>query len=462
MKRTMSREVDLTNGALFKKLLIVALPLICTNILQVLFNVADVAVVGVFRGDDAVAGVGANTSLIHLITNMFIGLATGASVVLARYIGQRDKERAERLVGTAIFISVIIGVGLIFIGMFFAETFLTWMNCDPEILDLAALYLRVYFIGMPIVMLYNFSAGILRAVGDTFRPMLFLIIAGVVNVGLNVFFVTVCNMSVEGVAIATVVSQAVSAVLTLVVMIKGEGYSKLKFKHLRVYKKEFKEIIKVGLPSGVQASMFSISNVIIQSTINTFLKVGTTANAIATQFDTFVGQAGSGVAIANMSVVSQNYGAQKIKRIKKSILYAVGTVVCINLFIGLMVVLFAEPLCRTMTEDPMVIEMAKVRINILCLTFALGGTMDVLTYSLRSLGKSTTAMVISILFICVFRIVWMNTFYLLNPTFAMIYYSYPISWALSVIVDIILLLPTIKVLSKKFSYRSKGEEVCLP
>lgn len=457
MQKAIRREIDLTSGSLLKKLLVVALPLILTNILQVLFNVADVAVIGIFKGDDAVAGVGANTSLIHLITNVFIGLATGASVVLAKYIGQKDLERARKLVGTAILISVIIGVALIFVGLFFAETFLTWMNCDPEILNLAALYLRVYFIGMPIIMLYNFSAGILRAVGDTLRPMLYLVLGGVINVGLNVFFVTVCDMSVDGVAIATVVSQAVSALLATIAMIRSDGYSKLQFKHLRVYKAELKEIIKVGLPSGLQASMFSISNVIIQSTINTFLKVGTTANAIASQFDSFVAQAGSGVAMANMSIVSQNYGAQKINRIKKAILYAVGTVMCINVCMGLFMVLFADPLCRTMTQDPVVIELAKVRLNILCSTFVIGGVMDVLTFSLRSLGKSTTAMVISILFICVFRIIWINTFYLLNPTFAMIYYSYPISWLLSVIVDIIFLTITIKHLTKKFAINSNGE-----
>lgn len=444
MQKTAKHEIDLTTGPLFKKLLIVAVPLILTNILQLLFNAADVAVVGIFKGDDAVAAVGANTALINLIINLFVGLGAGASVVLAKYVGQGNKERAEKLVGTAILLSVIIGVGLSFVGVFGAKTFLTWMNCDPLILDQAALYLRIYFIGMPIIMLYNFAAGVLRAVGDTLRPMLFLLLGGFINVGLNVFFVTVCNMSVDGVAIATITSQAVSAVLALVIMFKSEGYSKLSLKRLRIYKSEFIEILKVGLPSGIQASMFSISNVLIQSTVNTFLKVGTTANAVAHQFDAFVAMTGNGVALASMSVVSQNYGAKNVGRIKRAIMLAVATVLVADTFVGGIILLLAEPLCRIMTEDAAVIELAITRMTIMCLTFCIGGVMDVLTYSLRALGKSTTAMVISILFVCVFRIVWLNTFYLLNPTFAMIYYSYPISWLMSIIVDVIFLIPTIR------------------
>lgn len=448
MQKTAKHEIDLTTGPLFKKLLIVSIPLILTNILQLLFNAADVAVVGIFKGDDAVAAVGANTALINLIINLFVGLGAGASVVLAKYVGQGNKERAEKLVGTAILLSVIIGVCLSFVGVFGAKTFLTWMNCDPRILDQAALYLRIYFIGMPIIMLYNFASGVLRAVGDTLRPMLFLLLGGVINVGLNVFFITACDMSVDGVAIATVVSQAVSAVLALVIMFKSDGYSKLSLKRLKIYKSEFVEILKVGLPSGIQASMFSISNVLIQSTVNTFLKVGTTANAVAHQFDAFVAMAGNGVALASMSVVSQNYGAKSVKRIKRAIMLAIATVIVTDMVVGGLILLLAQPLCRIMTQDPAVIELAVTRMTIMCLTFAIGGTMDVLTYSLRALGKSTTAMVISILFVCVFRIVWLETFYLLNPTFAMIYYSYPISWFMSIIVDVLFLIPTIKRIEK--------------
>ena len=447
MQKTGKHEIDFTTGSLFKKLLIVAIPLILTNMLQLLFNAADVAVVGIFDGDDAVAAVGANTALINLIINLFVGLGAGASVVLSKYVGERNKEQAHKLVGTSVLLSVIIGVGLSFVGIFGAKTFLTWMNCDPKILDKAALYLRIYFIGMPIIMLYNFASGLLRAVGDTLRPMIFLLLGGVINVVLNI---VLCyfGLSVAGVAIATVVSQCVSAVLALIVMFKSNGYCKLSFNKLKIYKSEFVEILKVGLPSGIQASMFSISNVLIQSTVNTFMKVGTTANAIAQQFDAFVSMTGNGVAHASMTVISQNYGAKDVKRIVKSIFLGIGTAIVADFLVGGIILALAEPLCRIMTSNPAVIELAKVRMTIMCLTFGIGNVMDVLTYALRALGKSTTAMVISILFVCVFRIIWLNTFYLLNPTFAMIFYSYPISWFMSIVVNMLFLVPTINKIKK--------------
>ena len=375
--------------------------------------------------------------------------------MLAKYVGQNDKERANKLVGTAVLLSVIIGVGLSFVGIFGAKTFLMWMNCDPVFLDKAALYLRIYFVGMPIIMLYNFSAGILRAVGDTLRPMLFLLLGGIINLGLNVLLCYI-GWSVAGVAIATIASQFVSAVLALIIMIKGDGFSKLDFKHLKIYKSEFKEILKVGLPSGIQASMFSISNVLIQSTVNTFMKVGTTANAVAHQFDTFVAMTGNGIALASMSVVSQNYGAKNMSRVKKSIFYAIGAVLVADYIVGAIILLLAEPLCRIMTADPAIIELAKVRMTIMCLTFSIGGVMDVLTYALRALGKSTTAMVISILFVCVFRVIWINSFYLLNPTFPMIFYSYPISWFMSIVVDLLFLVPTIKKINNDITRQNGG------
>lgn len=452
-------EVDLTKGPIFKKLIKFAIPLILTNMLQLLFNATDVAVLGIFAGDDAVGAVGANTSLINLLINLFVGIGAGASVVLSKYVGQGEKEKANKLVGTAILISVIIGVFLSFVGFFGAKTFLTWMNCDEKIIDGAALYLKIYFLGMPVIMLYNFAAGLLRAVGDTFRPMLFLILAGIVNVGLNVFFVTVCNMTVEGVAIATVIAQAISAILALIVMLKGDGYSRLYINKLKLYKEEFVEIIKVGLPSGIQASMFSISNVLIQSTVNTFGAVATTANTVAQQFDAFVALMGNSLALANMSFVSQNYGALKPDRIVKAIKQSCLIVCTAVLGFGLIMLSVAEPLCRIMTDDPEVLKLALVRMTILCTTFFLGNLMDVLTYALRGVGKSTTAMIISIFFVCVFRIIWLNTFYLLNPTFEMIYISYPISWSLSMIVDLLVLIPVIKKIKIMASEKDKQTQI---
>ena len=449
MLKTANRELNLTQGPLLKQLLIVALPLVVTNILQLLFNAADVAVISIFRGEESMASVGATTALIHLITNLFVGLGAGSSVVLAKFVGQNNMSRSRKLVGTSVLLSLILGVILLFVGVVGAREFLIWMNCDVTLLDKATTYLTIYFLGMPIIMLYNFCAGILRAVGDTFRPMIFLIISGVANVGLNVFFVVVCGMDVEGVAIATVASQGISAVLCLMVMFKGEGFSKFSLKHFRIYKEELKEIIKVGLPSGVQASMFSISNVIIQSTINAFGAIYTAGNTVAIQFEGFVGMAGNSVSVANMSIVSQNYGAKNKKRIKQSIIFASITATVVNYTIGIPMVLFANQVCSIMTSDLAVIEIAKIRLTIMCLTFAIGSVMDTLTYALRSLGKSTTAMVISIFFVCVFRIVWLNSIYLLNPIYEMIFYSYPISWSMCIVVNLIFLIPTIKKIKEK-------------
>jgi Na+-driven multidrug efflux pump len=256
-------------------------------------------------------------------------------------------------------------------------------------------------------------------------------------------------MDVEGVAIATVVSQGISAVLCLIVMFKGDGFSKFSLKYFRIYKEELKEIIKVGLPSGLQASMFSISNVIIQSTINAFGAIYTAGNTVAIQFEGFVCMAGNSVAIANMSIVSQNYGARNKKRIIRSMFYAGITASVVDYIIGIPVVLFADQICSIMTNDPVIIEIAKIRLNIMCLTFVTGAIMDTLTYALRSLGKSTTAMVISIIFVCVFRIVWLNTVYLLNPTFEMIFWSYPISWTLCMIANLFFVVPAIKKIKEK-------------
>lgn len=449
MTKQKQYETDLTNGPIFKKLVIFALPLVFTNILQILFNAADVAVLGIFVGDDAVAAVGANTSLSHLIVNFFIGLAGGASVVLSKYVGAQNRERAKRIVGTSVVLGVTIGFIALVIGVLGARTFLTWMNCPLEILDKATTYLTIYCMGMPIILLYNFTAGILRAVGDTFRPMLFLLIGGTANVILNVFFVTVCNMTVEGVAIATVASQGISAFLCIVVMLKSDGYSKLLFKYLKIDKAELFEIIRIGVPTGIQACMFSISNVIIQTTINAYGDVGIAGNTISQQFEGIITMLGSSIALANMSFVSQNFGAQDKERIKKCILVAIAIIAVAVPIAGLMLYLVGEKLCYIMTDSAQVVEHALVRLNMFCATMAIGNIMDVVNYALRGLGRSATAMFVSIIFVCVFRIVWLNSVYLLNPTFAMIFYSYPVSWALCLITSGIYLISVIKKIKSK-------------
>lgn len=443
MTSVAKHEMDLTTGSILKKLIQFAIPIILMNMLQMLFNVADIAVLGMLVGDLEVGAVGATTSLISLIINLFIGLSVGTNVVLAKCVGERNTDKANRIVGTSVVMSLIIGVILSFVGYFGSETFLIWMDCDPILLDKSTLYLKIYFLGMPVIMLYNFMASIMRAVGDTLRPMIFLIIAGVVNVGLNVFFILVFDMSVDGVAIATVVSNGISSILAIIVAFKSKGYGKLRLRFLRIYKKEFFDIIKIGVPSGLQSSMFAISNVLIQTTINSFGAVGTTGSAVAAQFDGFVWQIGNSTSLGCMSFVSQNYGAGKIKRVKQVILRSIllGGVLC--LLLGGIMATFSTQLFGIMTDDPEVMIYAKQRFYILGLTYILCSTMDILNNSLRALGKSVTAMVITLCFVCGFRVLWLETFYLLNPTFIMIFISYPISWLMSLVVVIPVLLSLI-------------------
>lgn len=442
-------EMNMCEGKIFGKLVVYALPLVLTNVLQLLFNAADVAVLGIFVSDDAVAAVGATGALINLIIGLFVGLSVGANVLVARFSGEQNVDSAHKTVGTSVIVSLITGVILAFIGYFFAETFLEWTKCDPDVLDMATKYLKIYFIGMPIMMLYNFCASILRAVGDTMRPLIFLIIGGVVNIGLNIFFILVLDKTVEGVAIATVVSQGISAVLSVIVLLKGKGYAKLDLKKFRIYMPELKEMVRIGLPAGLQGCVFSISNVLIQSTINTFSKTYMTANTVASQFDGFIYNAMNAVALSCLAFVSQNYGARKFDRIRTVVRQSVLLVTVIGLVIGGGVILFSAQLCGLITDDPEIIRIAQNRLYILASTYFTCGIMDVLSNFMRGLGKSTTAMIVSLSGSCLFRIIWLKTVYLLNPTIEMVYIVYPISWVLTIGVYMIMYFPTLNHAKKE-------------
>lgn len=442
-------EMNMCEGKIFGKLVVYALPLVLTNVLQLLFNAADVAVLGIFVSDDAVAAVGATGALINLIIGLFVGLSVGANVLVARFSGEQNVDSAHKTVGTSVIVSLITGVILAFIGYFFAETFLEWTKCDPDVLDMATKYLKIYFIGMPIMMLYNFCASILRAVGDTMRPLIFLIIGGVVNIGLNIFFILVLDKTVEGVAIATVVSQGISAVLSIIVLLKGKGYAKLDMKKFKIYTPELKEMIRIGLPAGLQGCVFSISNVLIQSTINTFSKTYMTANTVASQFDGFIYNAMNAVALSCLAFVSQNYGAKKFDRIRTVVRQSVLLVTVIGLVIGGGVILFSAQLCGLITDDPEIIRIAQNRLYILASTYFTCGIMDVLSNFMRGLGKSTTAMIVSLSGSCLFRIIWLKTVYLLNPTIEMVYIVYPISWVLTIGVYMIMYFPTLNHAKKE-------------
>jgi len=442
-----SHEIDMTTGPIFSKILMFVLPLMASGILQLLFNAADVVVVGKFAGSLALAAVGSNGALINLFVNVFIGISTGANVLVARFYGSHDYEELSRSVHSAIAISSVLGIIVAILGIFLSTPVLTMMNTDPQVLPLASLYLRIYFLGVPATLVYNFGAAILRAVGDTERPLRFLIISGVVNVGLNLILVIVFHLDVAGVGIATAVSQYVSAFLVIRCLIQSDGIYQLRIKDIRFHKDMILRIIQIGIPAGLQSSVFSLSNVLIQSSINSFGYITMAANSAAGNIDGFIYISVNAVHHAGLSFTSQNYGAKRYDRIKRIFLLCCITTFSIGLIMGGLFNLFGSQLLSlyVSSSDPnhaAVIATGMVRLRILGLSYCLCGLMDTLTGLLRGLGKSWTSLIISIFGACVFRVVWIYTIFLLFRSLDVLYLSYPFSWIITLIVQIIVLVHT--------------------
>lgn len=429
-----AREMDLTKGSILKKLTIYSIPFIFANILQILFNTADIAVLGIFVGDDAVAAVGANSALSGLLVNLFVAFSIGSNVVLARYVGARDMDGARKTVGTSILLALIAGIILLVIGVPCSELFLKFMGCDPEILHMATVYLRIYFLGMPIMMLYNFCASILRAVGDTKRPLMYLAIGGAVNVVLNIFFVIVLKMTVEGVAIATITSQLISATLSIITLLKSDGYGCLKTKYLKISKEQLKQIMIIGVPSAFQSLAFNISNVMIQSKVNSFGAVGTAANTAAAQFDAVIYNVGNAVAMSGMAFASQNIGAKNMARVKKTIFNTILLVFIFQFGIGALFALLSPWLVGFIVSGSETIQLAASRLTIMGLTYFLCGIMEVFANSVRAMGKPIVSLIVSVFGAAVFRVAWLEVTFLIWPYFHTIFLSYLASWSFTIII----------------------------
>ena len=456
--------MNMCEGSILKKLIIYALPLLAANLLQLLFNAADVTVLGLFiedkvRADAAVAAVGSTNALINLIIGLFVGLSVGANVLVARCVGEKNEEKSKRIVGTSVTVSLIIGVFLAVIGFFGARTFMVWMQSPSGVIDMAATYLRIYFLGMPIMMLYNFAAAILRAVGDTVRPLIYLSIGGVVNIGLNVFFVAVVGLDVEGVAIATVVSQLIAAVCTVVTLIKSSGYCKLELRKMKISFSELWEMIKIGVPAGLQGCVFSISNVLIQSTINSFGDDAVTANAVSSQIEGFIYYSMYSVSLAALSFVSQNLGAGRVDRVKKTVWISLAVSTVVGLSITAIVLLFDTELCSIISKNEEIIRMANERLWIIASTYFLCGIMDTYGNSVRGLGKSTVAMIVSLSGSCLFRILWLFTVFKLYPTLTCVYIVYPVSWLLTDLIYVAIYYPLVHKISKKYERKNDAAQV---
>lgn len=448
--------MDMCHGPIFSKVIVFALPLMLSGVLQLLFNAADIIVVGQYVGSTALAAVGATGSLTNLLLNLLMGLSVGSNVVVARFYGARDDEKVSQAVHTSILISVICGVVMVFIGVFLAEPLLIMMGTPENVLDGAAQYMRIYFAGVPVIMLYNFGSAVLRAVGDTKRPMYFLILAGVANVVMNLIFVIVFHMGVAGVALATVISQGIAAVLVLICLLRANGSIRLYFHRLKLHKEVLIEMVKVGLPAGLQGMLFNVSNVLIQSSINSFGDLAMAGNTAASNIEGFVGTCMNAVYQAALCFTSQNYGAGKYSRIRKIRNRCEVLTGSVGLGLGLLAFACGPVLLKLYATDPVVIEYGLLRMSIMCTTFFICGMMDCMVGCLRGIGYSFVPMLVSLAGACGFRLLWIFTVFQWFRSLEVLYLSYPISWAITGIAHTICF---IVVSRKKLPREDKAEEV---
>lgn len=428
----MKRSVNMLKGPLWSSLITYTVPIMLTGLLQLLFNAADLVIVGRFSGSINVAAVSATGAITNLIVNLFIGLSVGAGVTVAHGLGGNQAQEVHRTVHTALPLALVGGIILTGVGVLFAESFLTLMKTPADVLPLSALYMRIYFCGMTFTMVYNFCASILRAAGDTKSPLIFLTIAGVVNVILNVVFVVCFHMTVDGVALATITSQAISAVLVVIALMRRTDACHLYLKKMRFYKAPLLKMIRIGLPAGIQGSMFSISNVIIQSSINSFNSgVLMSGNGAAGNIEGFVYVLMNSFHQTAVNYVGQNMGAHQYKRIKQIFAFCLGYVAIAGFAAGFTVWTFGEQLLGIyITDSQEAIQYGLTRFNYIALPYFLCGLMDVSTGALRGLGASLTPMLISVMGVCGIRIVWIYTIFQI-PQFhtpECLYLSYTISW----------------------------------
>ncbi len=435
-----SYEIDMTNGPLLGKIVRFAIPLALAGMLQLLFNAADIIVAGRFAGSQALAAVGSTGALNMLIVNLFMGLSVGVNVLVARFYGASNYKDLSETVHTAILTALACGVILIVLGVSLSRPLLTLMGTPADVIDQSVLYMRIIFAGMPVQMLYNFGAAILRAVGDTQRPLYFLLMSGVINVLLNLFCVIVLHMGVAGVALATVVSQCISAVLVLLCLIRSNAPYQLRVKSLRIYKSKLLQMTRIGVPAGIQSAMFSLSNVVIQSNINSFGSLAMAGSTAAGNIEGFVFTAEDAFAQAALSFTSQNYGAKKFGRINKVLIKCLLLVSCLGAVLGSTAYLFGRPLLGIYSTDPEVIGYGVQRMLLVCLPHFICGAMGVVTGCMRGLGSSLTPMIITVFGTCALRVVWVYTIFTLAPTWKMLFLSYPVSWLVTGLVQFIAFL----------------------
>ena len=439
-KKSKSYEIDMCNGPLLGKIIVFYVPLMLSGVLQLLFNAADVIVVGQFAGDEALAAVGSTSSLINLLVNVFIGLSVGTNVLVARFYGAGQKNELSAMVHTSVLTSLISGVLLVFVGFFMAKPALTLMGVPEDVIGMSILYIRIYFAGMPVMMAYNFGSAILRAVGDTKRPLYYLFAAGVVNVVLNLIFVVFFHMSVGGVALATVISQGLSAFLVLRCLAKTPSDYQLKLRLLRIEKDKLVKMIQIGIPAGLQGALFSVSNVLIQSSVNSFGKIAMAGNTAASNIEGFVYTAMNALHQSAISFTGQNFGARKFDRIGRIMIICLSLVIGVGLVLGNGAYFAGGTLLKLYTDNPEAISFGILRLSVICTTYCLCGMMDVMVGVIRGMGYGIMPMLVSLTGACLFRVVWIFTIFQKIRTLECLYVSYPISWALTFAAHVICFL----------------------
>ncbi len=428
-------STSMREGPILKSVIVYTVPIILTGLLQLLFNAADLIVVGWFSGSDSVAAVGATGALTNLIINLFIGLSVGAGVAVAQGMGAGNGKLTSEAVHTAVPVAVISGIFLTVIGVLFSRNFLELMGTpDGKLLKLASVYMQIYFAGMTFSMLYNFGSAILRAAGDTRSPLIFLTVAGVLNVILNIVFVALFKLDVAGVALATSISQAVSAILVLLALMKRQDACRFEFKKMHIYKNALLRMVKIGVPAGLQGSLFSISNVLIQSSVNSFGAAHMSGSAAASSIEGFCYVTMNSFHQTALNFCGQNYGAGDFKRVKRITWVCLMTVAVAGFVVGNLSYIFGRELLKIyITDSPEAINYGMERLKFMVVPYFLCGIMDTTTGSMRGIGSSVIPMIITVVGVCVMRIVWIYTVFALPQyhTFSGLFISYPISWLLT-------------------------------
>ena len=425
------------NGSIMDKLISFSLPLMLSGILQLMFNAVDIVVVGRFSGSQALAAVGSTTALINIFTNLFIGISLGANVLAARFYASGKEKEMSETVHTAITLALISGIIMAVVGLVLAKLALELMGTPSDVIELSTLYMRIYFCGMPFFMLYNYGAAILRAVGDTKRPLIFLIISGVANAGLNMILVIIFHMGVAGVGIGTVISQLISCILVLRCLYKSEGCYQLRFSKLRIQKVYLRQIFQVGIPAGIQSTVINFSNALLQSSVNSF---GSTAMAGYTAANNILGflyVSVNAVTQACMSFTSQNYGVGKYKRMDRVLINCLILSVVISGVLGCGSYAFGTEILKVYTEDPKVIQCGLEILSMTTVTYFLCGIMDLFPGALRGMGRSGVPMILSIIGTVGTRIVWIFMLFPQHRSLEFLFISYPASWLLTIVMQVI-------------------------